>query len=627
MPRRPLLALALAAALAALPSPAAAHANYVSSNPAADARLQRAPQEIRVTFSEPVDPRGSAIDVFRPDGSRVSTSSAAPVDAASISVRLEEIGDGGYLVSWAALSSVDGHTTRGTFAFAVGNAPLPAIPDLGPSSPAPSPAELAGRALSYAGIALGLGVPLFLLLVRPGDVAAARERLLLSLAGALVLAGTGLIVLAQGGGLPDRFAAALALRAAAGAALLAAARAPVALRRELAAGAGLVAALSATLVSHAAASADAAQSALDLVHVVAVSAWLGGIVALAALVLPARAVRDALAAAALGAVVWRFSLLALVAVAAILATGVLRSLRVLLLPQDLVETPYGLALLAKIVLLATAVALGALNLAVLGRRLRLAVAPERAKRGLVRTTSAETALLALAIVATAPLTALAPPAEPSGAAYDSTQHVGGLRLRLLVASARPGRDRYVLRVQEGLRPVSEAQRVVFRFTMVEHDMGESEVVAEQRAPGEYVAQGSNTAMFGTWRVETIVRLPERDDVRTVFSVPVGSDGASAAARVLSLGERTAIAFTDPATPVAGAPFALNVVLVDAKGDPVRGATLTATAISASRTRELRVSDAGNGRYLADVDALEAGAWEIAVTLEGRRAAFPLTVSP
>ena len=162
------------------------------------------------------------------------------------------------------------------------------------------------------------------------------------------------------------------------------------------------------------------------------------------------------------------------------------------------------------------------------------------------------------LAAAAALTALVPPDQPSGAAFDETRHVAGLRLRLLVPTVTPGTNRYVLRVSQGLTPVSDARKVAFRFTMVEHDMGQSELVAEQRAPGEYVATGSATVMFGTWRVESIVRLPEREDVRTVFTVPVGApSGPGAVARALPAGPYTLIVFVSPPQPVAGAPFTLH----------------------------------------------------------------------
>ena len=614
--------------LALLAGPADAHAWYLRSNPAADARLVRAPTEIRVSFSEPPDLRGSEIQVLAADGRRVDLRDLRATDEPNgLAVGVEPIGDGGYTVAWTVLSTVDGHTTRGSFVFAVGNAPLPAVPDVGAAVAPPGPLELAGRILSFAGIALAIGTGMFGLLVRPLLPAAsgAREtQLILAAAGLLVL-GPALLVLGQGSAIPSRLGLLFGLRALAGAGLVAALRAGR-YRHELCVAFGIVAALTATLVSHAASSGSSVEAGLDLVHILAVSTWVGGLAALGWTALPFARVRDAIEAQALGRAVWRFSLVALVSVAILVTTGTLQALRRLVLLQDLVETPYGLALLAKIALLAGAVALGALNLLVWGPRLRRAISPERARSGLVRGTAIESALLTVVLVATGALTALAPPAQASGAAFDRTQHVAGVRLQLLLPSTQPGRNRYVLRVHEGLRPVADAQRVALRFTMVEHDMGQTELLAEQRAAGEYVAEGSVTAMFGTWQVETIVRLPGRDDVRAVFSVPIGAGTGATAARVLSAGPYTLIAFTDVTPVVSGAPFALHVVIVDAKGDPVPGRNVLVTPSGPGQAAAVTAAEASPGRYIAPFPALDAGTWQLIISLDGASAAYALEVT-
>src|SRR5207245_10151462 len=95
--------------------------------------------------------------------------------------------------------------------------------------------------------------------------------------------------------------------------------------------------------------------------------------------------------------------------------------------------------------------------------------------GLVRGTIGETVLLGAVFVAASFLTAFAPPAQVSAAAYDQTHHVQDLRLEMLVASAQPGRNRYVLRVHRGLAPLPTAAKAAFRFTMIGHDIGEQEL--------------------------------------------------------------------------------------------------------------------------------------------------------
>ena len=122
-----------------------AHANYVKSNPASDARLAKSPTEVRVTFSETPDPAGSDLAVLDTAGKRLSapTVAAATDEPNTLIVSVPDLPEGGYLVSWTARSAVDGHETKGAFGFAIGNAPLPSIPDIGPSAPPPAPLEIA----------------------------------------------------------------------------------------------------------------------------------------------------------------------------------------------------------------------------------------------------------------------------------------------------------------------------------------------------------------------------------------------------------------------------------------------------------------------------------------------------
>lgn len=599
-----------------------AHANYVKSNPASDARLAKSPSEVRVTFSETPDAAGSDLAVLDTAGKRLSapTVTSAADEANTLRVSVPVLPEGGYLVSWTARSAVDGHETKGAFGFAVGNAPLPAIPDIGPSAPPPAPLEVIGRALSFAGIAGVLGVSVFTLFIRPPveESERRRERQLIAIAGGLLVAGSALMLASFGAGIPSRLLLFLALRGIAGLVAIGALFLPERAvrpdaRREIVAFAGLAAGLWATLISHAAASGDPKYIALDFIHIVAISIWSGGVAAFALVAAPA--VRDG---KALGAMTWRLSLTALVCVAVLITTGTLQALDRLVLLEDLYETPYGIALLAKIVLLVSLVALGALNLLVWGPRLRRGVA---ARAGLLRGVAIETALFILVFVATSFLTALAPPAQANAAAFDQTQRVDGVRVELLVATNNPGRNRYVVRVTQGLAPVTNAERVAIRFTMVEHDMGEQELVAAQRAPGEYVAEGSPTAMFGTWKLQTIVRLAGRLDLRMLFTVPIANNGGQLA-QVVTIAPYNLIVFAEPSQPQAGAPVTVNIVLVNAQGDPVSGKAVSASfAGPGSRLDVLAVEDPaklGPGRYQLAVPALDAGTWKItlAVGAEG-----------
>ncbi len=596
-----------------------AHANYVKSNPGSDARLAKSPSEVRVTFSETPDPTGSDIAVLlmpqgiRQNDARVALASDEPN---TLRIAVPQLVEGGYLVSWTVLSAVDGHETKGAFGFAIGDAPLPEIPDVGPPAPPPAPLELAGRALSFAGIALVLGLAFFALFVRPpsDERERRRERDLVIAGGALLIAGSALMIASYGSGIPGRLLLFLALRGAAGAVAIGALFLPERLvpadaRREVIAFAGLAAGLWATMVSHAAASGDPKYIALDFIHVVAISIWSGGVLAFALVAAPS--VRDT---RALGAMTWRFSLVALVSVVVLITTGTLQAFDRLVLWEDLYETPYGIALLAKIVLLLGILAFGALNLLVWGPRLRRGL---EQRAGLLRGVAVESSLFLAVFVAAGFLTALAPPAQTSGAAFDETQRVDGLRIEMLVAASNPGRNRYVVRVTQGLTPVTNAEAVLIRFTMVEHDMGIQELTAKERAPGEYVAEGSPTAMFGTWKAETIVRITGRLDTRALFTVPIANTGGQVA-QVVTIPPYNMVVFADPTEPQAGAPVAINMVLIDAKGEPVSGKIVTATftgpATQASLTAKEDPAKLGPGRYQIDVAGLEAGTWKVTIAI-------------
>ena len=617
-----LTALAAASVLILMGGAAAAHANYVKSNPASDAQLTKPPTEVRITFSETPDARGSDVAVLDTSGKRLDNRDVTLVtdEPNTLRVSLGTIGDGGYLVSWTTVSAVDGHETKGAFAFAI-NAPLPQFTkDFAPSAPPPTALEIAGRALSYAGIALLTGQAFFTMFIRvpTDDGEVRRERRLVVIGGAALVLGSALLLLNQGANIPQRLLLLLGLRAIAGAAAMALLAVrhrllPDDARREATAFFGLAAGLTATLVSHAAASGDLRYIALDYLHVIAISIWLGGVVAFTYVVMPSAGNGDP---RALGRTIWRFSLTALVAVAVIITTGVLQSLDRLVLLEDLVETPYGIALLAKILLLVALLGLGALNLLVWGPRMRRGVAAgAQFWRGVI----GETTLFAGVLLAAAFLTAFAPPAQANGAAFDETRHVSGIRIELLTATTLPGRNRFAVRVQQGLTPISGAEKVTLRFTMVEHDMGEQELVATERAPGEYVAEGSPTAMLGTWKVQVIVRLAGRPDIQTLFTVPVSqSAGQEATTKVISVPPYQLIVFSEPFQPQAGAPLTINVVVTDSKGDPVTGKKVRAAFSGPGTQAPLdgteNVAELGPGRYRFAVPGLEAGAWKITLSV-------------
>ena len=113
---------------------AAAHANFVRSEPAAGAAVPEAPQAISVWFSQLVE-RGehSRLEVFAVDGTQVDAfdSSLREDDSHALRVSVPTLSPGAYTVRWHTRSAEDGEEAHGEFAFGVGDVllePPPALP-------------------------------------------------------------------------------------------------------------------------------------------------------------------------------------------------------------------------------------------------------------------------------------------------------------------------------------------------------------------------------------------------------------------------------------------------------------------------------------------------------------------
>ncbi|MET9292209.1 copper resistance protein CopC [Streptomyces sp. NPDC003077] len=199
VPRLLVLVAALLAALLGTAAPASAHAALTGSTPAQGAVVDRAPEQVALTFSEGVAMGDDSIRVLDPQGKRVDRGKLRDLCSGGV-VKYGAglppgLPDGTYTVAWQAVSA-DSHPVSGAFTFSIG-APS--------KTSAPVPQQEAGggvvgalygiaRYLSYAGYVLLVGGGAFVLLCRP---AAARVRAVrrLVVQGWAVLTGATLAML------------------------------------------------------------------------------------------------------------------------------------------------------------------------------------------------------------------------------------------------------------------------------------------------------------------------------------------------------------------------------------------------------------------------------------------------
>lgn len=586
--RAAVLALVVALAALGVPGTASAHANLVGSDPAANTVIGAMPPELILWFTETPELRFSDVRVIGPDGQpvdngdlhvhggdpRVRGIDARPGDPRVLGITVKPNLPGGtYTVVWKVLSSVDGHVTRGFYAFSVGapSAPgsAPPVAELGTGSGPPRWLSSAARWVTFAGLFLTLGFASFPLLVaapameraglapRPGGLAKA----LAGAALALLLAGTLFALVRQAwgaaGSLSDAFGAPLrdvltstrfgdiwiaraALTALAVEGFVLARpwraakldrRLPAAWLPLLLAAVGLP--LTVSMNSHAAAG-EAARlaTALDWLHLVAGGLWAGGLAVFALwLADDLRAAEPERRARALAAAVPRFSALAVVAVATLAGTGAYQWWRQLGDVSATTGSAYGRLILAKMALVAPLLALGAFNLlvarpclaAALRGRLERAHA---AARALGRSVPAEAGLAVAVLAVTAVLTDTSPPSEPVTSAAPpiegilQTRTVDDLTLSLSVDPGKVGQNRMDFYLQDNDGDERPVVRFIVRLTYLDENLGTAEDDATGVHPTHFVLEGNQIALPGRWRLDVVVRREGLDDARATFEFEV-----------------------------------------------------------------------------------------------------------
>ncbi|MET9734239.1 copper resistance protein CopC [Streptomyces sp. NPDC006458] len=355
-----LLVPLLLALLFAPADPAAAHAALRTTTPADGAVLDTAPRHLTLTFTEPVALLDGSVRVLDPGNHRVKTPEPAHGPDGDRTVRLalpEDLGRGTFTVAWRVVSA-DSHPVSGAFTFSVGE-PTPttaALDPTPPEHPATTALHNAARYLAYLAAALLLGTAVFTAVCRPADPGRLRP-LLRTGWWALLAATVALLVLrapyeagtapwtaldpdALNRTLTGRPGLALLARLALLAATALYLRKPSARRTPAAHAVGAALATGLALTWAAAEHASAgiqvpAAMTSSVLHLLAMSVWLGGLAAL-------------LRSTPSAETTTRFSRLALTCVSVLVVTGVYQSWRGLGSFDALTGTSYGRLLLTKL---------------------------------------------------------------------------------------------------------------------------------------------------------------------------------------------------------------------------------------------------------------------------------------
>ncbi|MEW1627210.1 copper resistance protein CopC [Streptomyces sp. NPDC089173] len=622
---RPFAAAALVAALLSLvfglllagAGPASAHAALTGSDPQDGAVVATAPEEVTLTFSEAIAVGDGSIRVLDPSSKRVDTG-AEPKDLSDGStvrygVELHSgLPEGTYTVAWQAISA-DSHPISGAFTFSIG-APSETTVALPSEEVGGGPVGVVygiARYIAYAGFVLLVGGAAFVLACWPRG-ASARPMQRLVVRGWVTLTAATLVMLllrnpyTGSGKFADAFdldglqavldtkpGAALVSRLL----LLGAAALFIAVlfgtyaRREdavekkdltfgLAVGGGVVAAgIAATwaMSEHASTGIQAGIAMpVDVLHLLAVAAWLGGLVSLLVALYRTPDIGSA--------AVRRFSRVAFGSVLVLAATGIYQSWRQVGSWPALTGTRYGQLLILKVALIAVLLAVAWFSRRWTGRLTDAAVPasvePEAAaepdgevadgvdseraaqlarqqavltatkkkrvrdadaeRSGLRRSVLAEAAIAVVLLAVTTVLTstepgrteveakgtstaAAAPAAGPVNLSmpFDTGGRNGKGTVRIDIDPGRSGANELHVWVDGSDGKPMDVPELKIALTLEAQEIGPLPVAPDRLAEGHWSASNVQIPMAGEWKVDVTVRTSDIDQVTIDKNVKIG----------------------------------------------------------------------------------------------------------
>lgn len=615
------LAGTLLGALLAGASPAAAHAALTGSNPKDGAVVATAPKEVTLTFSEQIAMGDDSIRVLEPSGKRADTAEVRDLGTGgtvAYGVALHSgLPDGTYTVAWQAVSA-DSHPVSGAFTFSVGapSSTTVALPDEQAGGGLVGFLYGVARYVAYAGFVLLAGGAAFVLLCWHRGAAVRPVQRLVVHGWVAMTASTLAMLLLRGpyttsgslGDVLDLGALPAVLESKTGAALvsrlllLGAAALFVAVlfgafaKREdgaekkdltfgLAIGGSVVAAgIAATwaLSEHASTGIQPSVAMpVDVLHLLAVAVWLGGLATLLTALYRSAAVERR--------AVRRFSTVAFVSVVVLAATGLYQSWRQVGSWSALTGTTYGRLLLLKVGLVAVMVGVawisrrwtaqlaeaaeaeGATGVAAAEEaeekdkdagtsvdpareaqlaRQKAAVATAERKRnrdadhersGLRRSVLAETGVAVVLLAVTTVLTSTEPgrteetakagnaqvaPAAPAGPTeirmpFDTGGPKGKGTVRLTLDPALSGANDMHVWIESPDGKALDAPEVKISFTLKAKEIGPLPITPDRITAGHWTASAVQIPMPGDWQVKVTVRTSDIDQTTIDKNIKIG----------------------------------------------------------------------------------------------------------
>lgn len=540
--------LAVLLVVLAVPAFASAHATLMSSTPEDGGVVQTTPKQVQLSFNEPVETSLGSVRIFDGEAREITVGQTTKAGSDAVSASIDgALSNGTYTVSWRVLSA-DGHPLDGSFVFHVG------APGANPGGVGDQVTKQASSALRGASsvaqflnillvVAL-LGTLIALLFLFAGTGRDVERRMWHVVAGlgfglsiaagatvllqAAIVNGSGVGAATQGDVLSAvlqtrfgqvRLAQLIIAEVIAISAVWAATVRSKAFTWAIGA-LGAVLAVTPGLSGHAGVNGTLAAIA-DTGHVLAASAWVGGLGAITiGALLAGKGHRRAFGQVVLP----RFSTVALVSVGVLIVTGTVGSLANVNAFSQLWETTYGKVLLAKIAIALVLIGFGAVS-RIAVRRLGADGGPAFVQ--LRRTLPIEIGLMVVAIALTSVLVGK-PPAKASAAQTAAVPAqsvtIGDVSANLHVTPARVGENRLEVTLTSKGTP-ADVDEVTITATPAGGAIAPFKLTAARTAPGAYGAGPLQAAQSGPWTFDIDVRRGEFDLQRGTVTIAIRKAGS------------------------------------------------------------------------------------------------------
>ncbi|MGA7668934.1 MAG: copper resistance protein CopC [Nitrolancea sp.] len=564
--------LALFAVIILCPSLASAHAFLDTSDPTGNAVVQTAPSEVKMTFTERIQAGASRAELYNSDAEKVDTpaSHLGPDPHILILPLPADLPEGTYTVQWQNVSAEDGHPNSGYFAFTVGgqsNVVIPAPPPAPSGTSAVVSLSSVARWVGLLGVAALVGaVLIWRLVILPSieeldtlqqlDVALRVRLVAIGGAAAAILGGI-LLAASQAhaaGGLSlgsiwsvvsgTRFGYLLLARDVLAIALWfaiwrrAAWTEPSMRQNWLILALATIAPIPYALNSHAATGSIGNQTAVvaDWLHLAAASLWIGGLISIVAGLVAVRQVSLDQRRTVYANAIPRISTVAITSIIILAITGFYASWLQIGNLAALWHTTYGHTLIVKLALLVPLLVLGAVNLLIIGPRMKQG---KSVVHLFGRTVALEVALGIAILAVSGALSGLPTSREVMTFA---TGHPAfqfdkqGIRAALQIYPGTVGVNRYTADIQSHGSALPDGTKVFLRITSNSQVSGQQQIplIRETGSTTRYTAQGSELSVVGEWQLDLVVRESNKADWDAAASTSIAKTPAQEQAPGLPL---------------------------------------------------------------------------------------------